>query len=39
MGVAITLCDKTKQKRRENKHDHPFFAGSEPEPLPHLIKE
>jgi len=38
MGVAITLCDQTEYERRENKHDHLFFGGSEAEPLPRLIQ-
>jgi hypothetical protein len=37
MGVAITLCYETKRERRENKHDHSFFGGSEAESLSHLI--
>jgi hypothetical protein len=38
MGVTITLCYETKHERRENKHDHSFFGGSEPESLSRLIQ-
>jgi hypothetical protein len=38
MGVAITLCNKTKQERRENKHDHSFLGRGKTESLPRLIK-
>ncbi len=38
MDVAITLCNQTKHERRNNKHDHSFFGGSEADPLPRLIQ-
>jgi hypothetical protein len=38
MGVAITLCYETKHERRENKHHHSFFGGSEAESLSRLIQ-
>jgi hypothetical protein len=38
MGIAITLCNKTERERRENKHDHSFFGGSEAERLPRLLQ-
>jgi hypothetical protein len=38
MSVAITLCDKTKHERRENKRDHSLFHRSEVELLPRLIQ-
>ena len=37
MDVAITLRYETKQERRENKHDHSCFGGSEAESLSSLI--
>jgi hypothetical protein len=37
MRVTMTLCNKTKHERGENKHDHSFFGGSEAKSLPRLI--
>jgi len=38
MRVPITLCHETENERRENKHHHSFFGGSEAESLPRLIQ-
>jgi hypothetical protein len=38
MGVAITLCNDTKHKRRKDKHHDSFFRRSEAESLPHFVQ-
>jgi hypothetical protein len=36
MGVAITFCDETEQKGRENEDGYSLFHWSEAESLPHF---
>jgi hypothetical protein len=38
MGIAITFCDETEHKRRQNKHYNSLLGRSEAKSMPHLIE-